>query len=269
MQSSASLSGKVLLSCSEFSSLTGLSPRTIAKLVASREVKSIRVGRRRLIPRIELDRFVARDHRITSASTLALKRRLKKSKSRKALKRLTTRGKYLHRANQKRKRIHKRGRALLKSKKKGLKIRDPRVARALGLMRREGIPASQAARRERMKLETFKKGAGKYLYRTGRGKRFRARSEDQLAFSMIVLTARGPENVIVRNSRERKLLYEYNLALRMFRAAEDGAAIKLRKFKGKTVGGRVLITDPNLLIKLDEADQIDAESFYAEIGGRS
>ncbi len=54
--------GKVLLSLKEFSFLAGLSLRTTSKLVASHEVKSIRVGRRRLIPRSELDPFAERDH---------------------------------------------------------------------------------------------------------------------------------------------------------------------------------------------------------------
>jgi excisionase family DNA binding protein len=39
-----------------------LSPRTIATLVASRELRSIKVGRRRLIPLKALQDFVRRDH---------------------------------------------------------------------------------------------------------------------------------------------------------------------------------------------------------------
>jgi len=58
---------KVLFSVREFSELTGLSLRTTAKLVASREVVSIRVGRRRCIPRSALLSFVLRDHSTQSA----------------------------------------------------------------------------------------------------------------------------------------------------------------------------------------------------------
>src|SRR5271156_2300483 len=54
---------KVLLSLAEFASRTGLSRRTITNLVLSREIKSIRVGRRRLLPVAELSRFVDSDHR--------------------------------------------------------------------------------------------------------------------------------------------------------------------------------------------------------------
>jgi hypothetical protein len=145
---------------------------------------------------------------------------------------------------------------------------NPRVARALSLMRREGASASKAAHSEKMKLETFRKGAGRFLYRSGRGKPWKARSKDQLRFSMTVLTSRGPLDVVVSNSRERKRLSEYNFALRMFRAGEDGADA-LKAFEGKRVGGHTLITDINLLIELEEAGQLDFEGFYVAIGARS
>ena len=136
-------------------------------------------------------------------------------------------------------------------------------------MRREGASASEAAHREKMKLETFRKRAGRYLYRSGRGKPWKARTEDDLRFLMTVLTSRGPLEVIVSNSRERKLLSQYNLALRMFRAGEDGAEAALKAFKGKKVGGHALIVDIKLLIELEEAGQLDFEGFYVAIGGRS
>jgi hypothetical protein len=146
---------------------------------------------------------------------------------------------------------------------------DPRVARALGLMRREGASASVAARREGMKLNAFRKGAGRFLYRSGPGKPWKARDEDQLSFSMEVLTRQGRISAITRDSRERKLLHEYELALRMFRGAEEGAEEELKRFEGKTVGGYELITDPKLLIELEEADEIDIENFYSPVRGQS
>ena len=148
-------------------------------------------------------------------------------------------------------------------------ISDPRVARALGYMRREGVSASEAAHREKMKLETFRKRAGRYLYRSGQGKPWKAQTEDDLRFLMTVLTSGGPLEVIVSKSRERKLLGQYNLALRMFRAGEDGAEAALKALKGKKVGGHTLIVDIKLLIELEEAGQLDFEGFYVAIGGRS
>jgi excisionase family DNA binding protein len=249
------LCSRVLLSRKEASALTGLSPKTVAKLIASRELRSIRVGRRRLIPRADIDQFVKRDHRISVLATVALRRRPKKHKNRNS--RNKRKGVTRNRGTRQTKRSS-RIRHVTRRKKGRLALTDPRVARALGLMRREGISASAAA-----------KGAGKYLHRPSPGKPYKARSEDELAFSMQVLTVRGREAVIVRNSRERKLLHEYEVALRMFRAAEDGAEAELKKFEGKTVGGHVLITDLNVLIQLEEADQIDVETFYTAIGARS
>jgi len=145
---------------------------------------------------------------------------------------------------------------------------DPRVARALGLMRRDGFSASRAAREEGMKLETFRKSAGRFLYRSGPGKPWKARSEDQLAFSLELLTPQGRVSVIVRSSRERKLLYEYENALRMFRGAEDGAEEKLKKFEGKTVGGHRLVTDTRVIEELEQAGEVDFDNFYTAVGGK-
>jgi len=86
---------------------------------------------------------------------------------------------------------------------------------------------------------------------------------------MTVITSRGPIDVVVSNSRQRKLLNQYNLALRMFRAGEDGADAALKAFEDKKVGGHALITDTKLLIELEEAGQLDFEGFYVAIGARS
>jgi hypothetical protein len=55
----------------------------------------------------------------------------------------------------------------------------------------------------------------------------------------------------------------------MFRGAEDGAVEELKSFEGKTVGGYELITDPKLLIELEEAGQLDFENLYSSFWGQS
>jgi excisionase family DNA binding protein len=55
-------SNKALLSLPEFSVLASISLRTAAKLIANGELRSIRVGRRRLVPYSELERFTKKDH---------------------------------------------------------------------------------------------------------------------------------------------------------------------------------------------------------------
>jgi hypothetical protein len=195
-----------------------------------------------------------------------------KRKHRKASKKQRTQSKKQRRTVWLKKTSRKRVRVRPKKLDRAIRrqaVSDPRIARALGQMRRERISASEAAKREGIKLATFRKGAGRFLHRSGPGKPWKARSEDQLRFSMSVLTLKGRVAVIVRNSRERKLLHDYESAVRMFRAAEDGAEEELKKFAGKTVGGHKLIIDIRVLIELEEADELDFDSLYTPPGGKS
>lgn len=146
---------------------------------------------------------------------------------------------------------------------------DPRVVQALGLMRREGAAASTAARLVGIKLKSFVQRAGKVLYRSGPGKPWKARKSDQLATLVSIPQPFGKEDVVAKNLRERKLAGSYLSALRMWRAAEDGAEAALKAFEGKTIGGRKLITDTKLLIQLEEADQLDVDNLYSALGGGS
>jgi len=56
------MADKLLFSKREAASALGLSVRTLEMLIAVREVKSIRVGRRRMVPCAELEKFIRRDH---------------------------------------------------------------------------------------------------------------------------------------------------------------------------------------------------------------
>jgi hypothetical protein len=196
----------------------------------------------------------------------------KKHKNRKLTRKRGAHGKkrpHIKRASKNPRKHHRVRRKKQVTARRRRAITDPRVAGGLGAMRREGVSASRAARDQGMKLKTFVKGAGRSLYRSGRGKPWKARSEDQLRFSMSVLTPKGRVAVIVRNSRERKLLHDYETAVNMFRGAEDGAEEELKKFAGKRVGGHALVTDINVLIELEEANELDSDSFYTPPGGKS
>jgi len=70
------LGSKVLLSLQEVSVLAGLSLRTTTKLIASGELKSIRVGRRRLVHRDELERFARRNHSTTPQQKSVLRKKV-------------------------------------------------------------------------------------------------------------------------------------------------------------------------------------------------
>lgn len=86
---------------------------------------------------------------------------------------------------------------------------------------------------------------------------------------MTILTESGPTTALVRGSRERTLLARYDIALRKWRAGEDGAEKELMAFKGQTVGGYLLITNPDVLIHLEEAGGLDFDEFYSSVGGGS
>lgn len=53
---------KILLDRKEAASLLSISLRTLDSLLARGELKTRRIGRRRLIPRQELEQFARRDH---------------------------------------------------------------------------------------------------------------------------------------------------------------------------------------------------------------
>jgi excisionase family DNA binding protein len=54
----------------EAAHVLGISVRTLETLIALRELKSVRVGRRRLIPRAELERFIRHDHPTRATKSL-------------------------------------------------------------------------------------------------------------------------------------------------------------------------------------------------------
>jgi excisionase family DNA binding protein len=272
---SAHVSSRALLSRKEFSNLTGLSLRTVAKLIASRDVRSIRVGRRRLIPRVELEKFVRRDHP-TKSRTRKVSRPTKRKRvrvgSRKSAKRPQPRG-----SRRVGKKKTKRG---VKSKR----IRRTRVALpsnyfqspehqraldALARMRRDNVSLAKATRLAHIKPTTFLRYVGSAVYRSGPGKPWKAANADTLKAQMRVLTPTGPVYAVVRNSRERKRLSDYEFALRQFRAGEEGADKELEKFRGLRVGGHVLVTDLDQLIQLEEAGKLDFDELYFSVGGGS
>jgi hypothetical protein len=138
---------------------------------------------------------------------------------------------------------------------------------SLARMRRLGWSLNKAAKLEHIKPQTVLRHVGKALYRSGPGKPWKATKSDRLPEKMMILTEQGPIFAVVRSSIERTRLSRYNVALRKWRAAEDGADQELLAFKGQTVAGRVLITDPDTLIRLEEAGQLDFDAFYYSLGG--
>jgi len=140
---------------------------------------------------------------------------------------------------------------------------------ALARMRREELSLSKATRLEHIKPRTFLRQVGSAVYRSGPGKPWKARKSDTLKARMRILTEKGPVYDEVRGSRERTRNARYEIAVRAFRAGEDGAAKELEKFKGLTVGGHILVTDLDQLIQLEEAGKLDFDNLYYSVGGGS
>ena len=138
---------------------------------------------------------------------------------------------------------------------------------ALGVMRRLGWSLNKAAKQKHIKPQTVLRHVGKALYRSGPGKPWKATKSDRLPEKVMILTEQGPIFTVVRSSIERTRLSRYYVALRKWRASEDGAAEELSKFEGLKVAGYVLITGPDTLIRLEEAGQLDFDAFYYSLGG--
>jgi excisionase family DNA binding protein len=269
MQNSILLGCKILLSRREFSLLTGLSLRTIAKLVASGEVDSIRVGRRRLIPRSALDRFVKRDHSISQPTTVALRSKARVKRRRPRPKKRSAKSHRADRRNAKRV-VRGKKRAAVKVQRRRLpafrsgrkSLINRKVLAVASRMRRQKISLAKAAKLEHIKQRTALRYGPDLFYRSGPGKPWKVRRSDRRSEHMTVIAIQGPISARVRGSVERTRLARYDIALRKFRAGEDGAVEELRQFEGQAIAGYPLITDLNLLIQLEEAGLLDFDNLY-------
>jgi len=84
---------------------------------------------------------------------------------------------------------------------------------------------------------------------------------------MNVLTPLGMTVASVRGSSERTRLARYNVALAKWRRGEPGAASELARFKGKKVGGHLLVTDTKLLATLEDAAVMEFDELYSSLSG--
>jgi hypothetical protein len=134
---------------------------------------------------------------------------------------------------------------------------------------RRGESFHRAALQEHIKPKTVLHHVGNSLYHSGLNKRWKAAKTDRIPAKMTILTEQGPVFAVVRSSVERSRLSRYDIALRKWRAGEDGAEQELMAFNGQTVAGYMLITNPDVLIHLEEAGGLDFDEFYSSVGGGS
>jgi hypothetical protein len=126
---------------------------------------------------------------------------------------------------------------------------------------RRGESLSQAARLEHTRPRTVLKFIGRQLARGPTG-RYVATSGDTLRRDLNVLGFDGYEQVVTRSSKQAHLAAEHLVAVGRF--LRTGDAEWLKPFIGKRVGGVELLTDPDRLQILADADLVKLDALYRQ-----
>jgi hypothetical protein len=135
-----------------------------------------------------------------------------------------------------------------------------RALEALSLMRYEGLSLDSAAQAAGTTPGTVLKYAGGALQRTASGE-IRARPSDSLFRRMRVLVAgKGPREIDIPTSREASIIARHWNAVKHFLWTGDSR--RLARFKGVTVAGRPLETDPDVIERLAGRGELDFEDIY-------
>jgi hypothetical protein len=125
---------------------------------------------------------------------------------------------------------------------------------------RRGESLSQAARNERTTTRTARKYVGKQLRRDSSG-RYRATRGDRLRRDINVLGYDGYAPVVVHSSKQVHLASQHLIAVARF-LRPPGDRELLRPFIGKRIGGVELLTDPDRLQILADADLVKLDALY-------
>lgn len=139
-----------------------------------------------------------------------------------------------------------------------------RALAVLARMRR-GEPLTQAARLEHTTPRTVLKFIGKQLTR-GPTEAYVATSGDTLRRDLNVLGFDGYEPATVHSSKQAHLASEHLVAVNRFLRTGDEEWLK--PFVGKRVGGVELLTDPDRLHILAEADLVKLDGLYRQSRGQ-
>jgi hypothetical protein len=138
-----------------------------------------------------------------------------------------------------------------------------RALKVLSLTR-EGESLTAASRRVgispptvlRYLPEDFKKARGSNRY-------LPSKSDRNTRFINLLLSDGQEHTLRVQGSRQAKLASDYSNALQRYLA---GDTLALRPFRGKTISGRTLLTDPKKIKEIGERG-VEVDHFYAEVVG--
>jgi hypothetical protein len=136
-----------------------------------------------------------------------------------------------------------------------------RALRVLANMRRTGAPLNVAAREEHIDPRTVRKYLGSEL-KTKRGhRRTKPTKNDRRRRRMLIPTALGNTPTTVVGSKQASQLGRYMSAVGKHLRTGDSAA--LSEFKGQSIEGQLLITDPEILSSLAQAGGLTLDEIYA------
>jgi hypothetical protein len=151
-----------------------------------------------------------------------------------------------------------------KDSKKVHRLARLRALAVLARMRSRGESLSQAARLEHISPRTVQKLVGKQL-RRGTSGRYSATRGDTLRRDLNVLGFDGYEPGVVRSWKQAQLAAEHLVAVGRF--LRTGDTEWLKPFIGKRVGGVELLTDPDRLHELADADLVKLDALYRDHRG--
>src|SRR5215813_6129838 len=143
-------------------------------------------------------------------------------------------------------------------------LRRQRSLAVLARMRSRGESLSQAAANEHTTPREVRKHIGKQLTRGPTG-RYVATSGDTLRRDLNVLGFDGYEPVVVRSSKQAHLAAEHLVAVGRYLRTGDSEWLK--PFVGKRVGGVELLTSPDRLQILADADLVKLDALYRNNSG--
>lgn len=132
---------------------------------------------------------------------------------------------------------------------------------AINLVRRGKVESlSAAARAEGTTVKTIRRLLPGALVRQRRRGHISVKASDHYSERVEIVTDLGPLNATAHGSRERELAGRHrSVYVKVLRRELPVSA--LEEFRGKTVGGHTLISDPDQLFTLakgGELDQLDA-----------
>lgn len=137
-----------------------------------------------------------------------------------------------------------------------------RALAVLARMRSRGESLSEAARNEHTTTRTVRLQVGSALIRNPRTGRFTAKRGDTFRRDLSVLGSEGYEPTTVRSWKQAQRASEHLIAANRF--LRTGDTEWLKPFVGKRVGGVKLLTDPDRLHELAEADLVKLDALYRQ-----